>query len=268
MEAFKVIQDAMFLKAKLGYLPSGWDINKPDQSIFMGQLGIGYCLLRLLKPESPYDPLLPAITKPPEYVIKDTPAISAIKRKIVKRYFPNTLALCSDLPLFDDVDEPLRSAIQKISGHIGTSEEIQNETKNQFFIENEKLKLELEKPSFEFLWRAYQQVMDMPVSMNYSDSILSLNDYVKIIAKDSENPRLIVKRRYGVEEYALEPFGHILLTTIEQCENRTFQDLLNYFHNSVLDQFSFTQCEKFLALQIEEYLKGGIIKADGNTSAC
>ena len=260
-QAFDIIQDAVSLKANLGYMPSGWDASKPDQSIFMGQLGIGFCLLYLLKPACPYDPIVPSIRQHPKYPVEHTPSISDVKQKIIQRYFPKTLAYFSGFSLFDDMDESLHSAIQKVGGSFDElTEKTRDEAKKQFFLENEKLNLELKKPSFEFLYRNYQRITGIHKSIKYDQSLFSLSDYMKIIDTESNSPRLIIKRRYGVEEYVLEPFGYKLLTTLGQIEKKTFSELLDHFYKSLSGQFSYDQCEEFLTRQIKEYMKAGIIK--------
>ncbi|UII26792.1 hypothetical protein LVD15_26445 [Fulvivirga maritima] len=248
--AYQIIEKAMMLKREKGYFPAGWDSCKADLSVFMGETGIAYSILKLISPYCSDHLVLPELKKNKNSQYSGCfPDIKNILRKISKRYFPKSYENIKFTSDITNEQEPYQ-LINNIR-----FEGDNNKTDDNFIIEKKKLDMEVSPVTFEFLSDNYQRIVN---KLTFKAGKFQLSEYATIIELADE-VKVLVKHRYGVEELRLEALSQAIIASINQGKY-SFNSIAENILSKLDETQKIGQLKHIIKKQLKQLYLNGIIK--------
>lgn len=255
-KAYEIIHAAIQLKIDYGYLPSGWDIRKPDMSVFMGETGLACCMLQLLNPLDSGDLVLPSLQDHERSFAIKFPDVGSIASKIFSKYFPNTARILDQLPPFDEALTPYQNFTEiSVNNPISPHEYFDGQA--ILFIEKKKMELEICPPTFDFLSVCYLRIQKAEAHFNPKGKFV-LSDFVELIEM-AHSSWILVKYRYGVEDFELTQFT---LKIVKLISNRACNsdELYQVIHRDLVEETNQAKIKDLVINQLRQLYKNGIVR--------
>lgn len=256
-KSYEIIRSGIQLKSSYGYLPSGWDAGNPDLSIFMGETGFAVCILRLLSPETLGDVVLPSLRSTrPNAPIHDIhfPDQKAIVHRLYNKYFPTTAKYVNKLPSLNQ-SLTVYAFFNALGSEISFDDNV-SIREEVLHIEKNKMALEVRTPNFMFLSECYQRIHRIEPPFDTSAKFI-LNEFTELVETSNSN-QLIVKYRYGVENFVLSPFTLMLIKRLNTAA--TIDDLHRVLEERIGTADQNEQIKTMIAEQLKQLYEHGMIR--------
>lgn len=253
IKAYKIIQRAMQIKAEYGYLPSGWDVRKPDLSVFMGETGLACCILQLLHPDKAGSVILPTLENREIVAIRFLNQEEIIK-KIFCKYFPQTTNQVNKLPAIPN-GVTLYQFFKNLGNEIPISFFGEDSINKEIFdMEKRKMELEVRPCTFSFLSDCYKSILNKKVPFTENARFV-LHEFTELRGSTC----MLVKYRYGVLDFKLSPFSLALIKLLSK-QAKTIYELSNELQQELTSARNDKEIRRLIIKQLNQLYINGIIR--------